>query len=102
MNWSVARYRDFKFAKSQSIFSEIYFFINNTILNLKLYHDIYSYQKQRHVKYELILSVATYRDSILASYQAWFLKTQKFTINIIHYLQIRINIYGYEMHIALK
>ena len=47
-------------------------------------------------------SVGTYRDSIFASNQACFLKTQKFTINMIHYLQIRINIYGYEMHIALK
>ena len=86
MNWSVARYRDFKFAKSQSIFSEIYFFINNTILNVKIYHDIYSYYKQLHVKYEMILSVAKYRDSILASNQAWFAITHKLTISVIHYL----------------
>jgi len=70
MNCSVARYRDFKFAKSQSIFSEIYFFINNTILSLKVHHYIYHAEKQLHVKYEMILSVAKYRDSIFASNQA--------------------------------
>ncbi len=86
MNWSLARYRDLKFAKSQSVFSEIYFFINKTILSLKVHHYIYHAEKQLHVKYEMILSVAKYRDSIFASNQAWFAKTHTLTISVIHYL----------------